>query len=239
MLGCSRRAACASFGTAFGVSRTSGSSSTAQMKDLVGPADFTLQNCGHDHDHQAHQPARPGSGLRLHVDHRGLGAELHGGHDAGQLHAQRLRGTWATPLNREICTNVPAGSYTVTGERRPGGLRLHGSLMHRHRYRDVGHSRRQETRPGRPASRWPAAGSVTCTYTNTQQLGAIEVIKTRKHAATGSGRLSTPRCDVHGHAHGRDHDRVRTRPTPTAGSASATFRSAATRSPRRCRPDIA
>lgn len=37
---------CESFGTAFGVSRSSGNSGTAQMKDLVGPADFTLANCG-------------------------------------------------------------------------------------------------------------------------------------------------------------------------------------------------
>jgi hypothetical protein len=37
---------CNSFGTAYGVSRSSGNSGTAQMKDLVGPAPFTLQNCG-------------------------------------------------------------------------------------------------------------------------------------------------------------------------------------------------
>ena len=37
---------CESFGTAFGVSRSSGNSGKAQMKDLVGPADFTLANCG-------------------------------------------------------------------------------------------------------------------------------------------------------------------------------------------------
>lgn len=37
---------CASFGTAFGVSRSSGNSGQAQMKDLVGPVPFTLANCG-------------------------------------------------------------------------------------------------------------------------------------------------------------------------------------------------
>jgi hypothetical protein len=37
---------CESFGKAFGVSRSSGNSGTAQMKDLVGPADFQLANCG-------------------------------------------------------------------------------------------------------------------------------------------------------------------------------------------------
>jgi Prealbumin-like fold domain len=37
---------CEGFGTAFGVSRSSGNSGQAQMKDLVGPADFTIANCG-------------------------------------------------------------------------------------------------------------------------------------------------------------------------------------------------
>jgi hypothetical protein len=37
---------CESFGNVFGVSRSSGNSGTAQMKDIVGPADFQLANCG-------------------------------------------------------------------------------------------------------------------------------------------------------------------------------------------------
>jgi hypothetical protein len=36
---------CITFGKAYGVSRTSGNSGTAQMKDLVGPVDFSLSNC--------------------------------------------------------------------------------------------------------------------------------------------------------------------------------------------------
>ncbi|MGH3118504.1 MAG: prealbumin-like fold domain-containing protein, partial [Gaiellales bacterium] len=35
-----------SFGNVYAVSRSSGNSGTAQMKDLVGPGDFTLQKCG-------------------------------------------------------------------------------------------------------------------------------------------------------------------------------------------------
>lgn len=37
---------CATFGTASAVSRSSGQTEQAQMKDLVGPASFTLTNCG-------------------------------------------------------------------------------------------------------------------------------------------------------------------------------------------------
>lgn len=37
---------CLSFGTGFGVSRSSGNSAQAQMKDLVGPGALDLRNCG-------------------------------------------------------------------------------------------------------------------------------------------------------------------------------------------------
>jgi hypothetical protein len=37
---------CLTFGQGFGVTRTSGNSNTAQMKDLVGPAELNLTNCG-------------------------------------------------------------------------------------------------------------------------------------------------------------------------------------------------
>ena len=37
---------CTGFGKIFGVSRSSGNSGTAQMKDLVGPGNISLTNCG-------------------------------------------------------------------------------------------------------------------------------------------------------------------------------------------------
>jgi hypothetical protein len=37
---------CEGFGTAFAVSRSSGNSATAQMKDLAGPTAFDIKNCG-------------------------------------------------------------------------------------------------------------------------------------------------------------------------------------------------
>jgi hypothetical protein len=37
---------CLSFGSVFGVTRTSGNSDTAQMKDIVGPGDINISNCG-------------------------------------------------------------------------------------------------------------------------------------------------------------------------------------------------
>ena len=38
--------ACVAFGNAYAVSRSSGNSGTAQMKDLVGPKNVNIQNCG-------------------------------------------------------------------------------------------------------------------------------------------------------------------------------------------------
>jgi hypothetical protein len=48
---------CESFGSVYGVSRSSGNSGTAQMKDLVGPGDFTLSNCGTVIIHKVTDPA--------------------------------------------------------------------------------------------------------------------------------------------------------------------------------------
>jgi uncharacterized surface anchored protein len=88
--------------------------------------------------------------------------------------------------NTEDCTNVPAGNYTVTEGADPSGFKF------------TDHSC---TATGTGTSATPASGdatrtatitmagggSVTCVYTNTQQLGAIQVTKTRKHAADGPG----------------------------------------------------
>jgi uncharacterized repeat protein (TIGR01451 family) len=48
---------CEQFGTAFGESRTSGSSTTAQMKDLVGPVNIDLSNCATPSITTTQQPA--------------------------------------------------------------------------------------------------------------------------------------------------------------------------------------
>jgi hypothetical protein len=48
---------CVTFGKAQGVSRSSGNSGQAQMKDLAGPADFSLTNCGRVIIHKKTDPA--------------------------------------------------------------------------------------------------------------------------------------------------------------------------------------
>jgi hypothetical protein len=92
---------CESFGKAFGVSRSSGNSGTAQMKDLVGPADFTLSNCGTVIIHKTTVPAG-GTGFPFTSDVTSSPAVA-----ANAAFSLDDGGT-------QTMTNVVAGSYTVT-----------------------------------------------------------------------------------------------------------------------------
>jgi Prealbumin-like fold domain len=172
---------CESFGNAFGVSRTSGSSATAQMKDLVGPAPFTLQNCGaitiikrtnprgvdQDFDFTS---TIAGSQLQCTADATPASFTLND--DAGVDNAD----------NTESCINVPAGSYTVTEGADPTGFAFESLTC------TATGTGTSATTSGKVASITIAGGgAVTCVYVNRQELGAIKVTKTRKHAADGPG----------------------------------------------------
>ena len=104
--------------------------------------------------------------------------------------------------NIEDCINVPAGTYTVTEGANPTGFAFNNFSC---------------TSTGTGTSTTPTSsttqknvsitiaggGVVTCTYVNDQQLGAIEVTKTRKYAADGPGRPSASRRDLHGQQRAR------------------------------------
>jgi uncharacterized surface anchored protein len=81
---------------------------------------------------------------------------------------------------------VPAGNYTVTEGADPTGFN----------FTDLSCTATGTGTSATPSSgsatktasiTMAGGGSVTCVYTNTQQLGAIQVTKTRKHAADGPG----------------------------------------------------
>jgi hypothetical protein len=172
---------CETFGKAFGVSRSSGNSGQAQMKDLVGPANFTLTNCGqitiikHTNPRGVDQnfdftSTIAGSQLTCTADTTPASFTLN---DAAGVD---------NAANTEDCVNVPAGSYTVTEGADPAGFAF-GSLT----CVSTG-TGTSATTAGKVASITLAGGGrVTCTYVNNQQLGAIKVTKTRKHAADGAG----------------------------------------------------
>lgn len=162
---------CDTFGTAFGVSRSSGSSATAQMKDLVGPAPFMLTNCGTVK-------------IIKHTDPRGINQSFGFTSTVGGTSANGTVNNTPFSLNdngnttgdstgnTRLMTNVPPGSYTVTeNDPSSSGFALESLTC------TTGGS--QDSTNALQANITIAAGdTVTCTYTNERQLGAIKITKT-------------------------------------------------------------
>jgi Prealbumin-like fold domain len=159
---------CASFGKAFGVSRSSGNSDTAQMKDLVGPADFSLSNCGEIKIIKHTDP--PGVDQNFDFTSTIAGSELSCSPDTTPASFTLNDSADDT----EDCTNVPAGSYTVTEGADPTGFTLKSLSC----TASSGSSGSQDaTDPKKANITLIANGLVTCTYVNQQQLGAIKITK--------------------------------------------------------------
>ena len=174
---------CESFGKAYAVSRSSGNSGTAQMKDLVGPADFNLQNCGsvtiikrtapRDLDQNfSYTSTLAGAQMSCTADATPASFTLND------------EGAGDTSSNTETCTNVPAGSYTVTEGADPAGFA----------FTDLSCTASGTGTSATPASgsatrtasiTLAGGGSVTCVYTNTQQLGAIKILKNSTKSGNG------------------------------------------------------
>jgi hypothetical protein len=165
---------CRTFGTAFGVSRTSGNSGTAQMKDLVGPANFSLTNCGQIKIVKRTNPRGvnqafgftstiPASATCT-ADTTPASFSLN---DNGNTSSDSAG-------NTENCTNVPAGGpYTITEDNDPTGFAFSSLTC-----TTTGAGTSAST-SGKVASATIAGGGVvTCVYTNQQQLGAIKITKT-------------------------------------------------------------
>jgi len=184
---------CESFGKAYAVSRSSGNSGTAQMKDLVGPANFNLTNCGTVKIIKQTNPRGinqnfsftsnlAGAQMTCTADTTPASFTLNDQGNAGKTLGSTADAQNSTG-NTENCLNVPAGSYTVSESATdPTGF-VFDSLN----CTSTG-TGTSTTTSGRTASITLAGGgTVTCLYINKQQLGAIKITKTRKHAASGSG----------------------------------------------------
>ena len=174
--------ACAAFGTASGVSRSSGNSGTAQMKDLVGPGSFTLSNCGRVTIIKHTNPA----GLDQSF---GFTSTLSGTCTSDSTPAAFNLNAGGT--DTEDCTNVPTGNYTVTEGAEPTGFALQSLTC----VASGGGSGTQDATVAEKANISVTANSVvTCTYLNQQQLGAIRVNKTT--IKTGHAALQGATFDV-------------------------------------------
>jgi hypothetical protein len=163
---------CKSFGTAFGVSRSSGNSGTAQMKDLVGPVDFTLANCGKVITRKVTDPSGDTStsfGFTTNVSTT----------PSTTTSPFSLKDGEANPI-----TNVNPGSSLNVTEGNPGSNYVLQTI-----------NCSASTVPSGNISTSTATRAVTfsiaagetldCTFTNKLQLGAIKITKTTTKGNVG------------------------------------------------------
>ena len=173
---------CNSFGRAFAVSRSSGSSATAQMKDLAGPINFNLTNCGQIKIIKRTNPRglNQAFGFTSTIpaastcvgDATPAAFSLN---DSGNTSADNA-------ANTEDCTNVPAGTYTVTEGADPAGFAFNNYSC---QVSGTGTSTSAGASAKQVSITIAGGGVVTCVYTNDQQLGAIKITKTSKKTGNG------------------------------------------------------
>jgi Prealbumin-like fold domain len=179
---------CEAFGSVFLKSRSS-ASFPAEVKDFVAPVPVNISNCGtiniikHTNPRGIDQnfsytstipdPAQGSTTPTCTLDSTPSSFTLND--DAG-VDPDPIAGS----ANTEHCVNVPAGSYTVTEGTLSANFVLESLTC------TPGGSQ-DGTDPAKANITVVPGGTVTCTYTNKQQLGAIKVTKTRKHAVDGPG----------------------------------------------------
>jgi hypothetical protein len=180
---------CVNFGKASASSRSSGNSNSSNMFDIAGPGDFNLQNCGtikiikHTNPRGLNQDFSFTSGTGSPVTGI-LAGTCTGGSGTGNTPASfKLNdtGNAGPPVkdstaNTFTCVDVPAGSYKVTeGSPDPTGFDFNDVSC----TASTGSSGTQDATTEKQVNiTLLAGGTVTCTYVNDQQLGAIKVTKT-------------------------------------------------------------
>jgi hypothetical protein len=168
--------ACTAFGKTFGVSRSSGNSATAQMKDLVGPGNINITNCGRVIIRKATVPSPdPTDTTFSYTTTGGLNPATFG-----------LKNGQA----RDYGGNVFAGSYSVT-EADPGPNFELTSLDCSASTTSHGTSINTDLDAGTVSFDLKPLDTVDCTYTNTLQRGALRILKnsTKGGAVTNSGAV--------------------------------------------------
>jgi hypothetical protein len=153
---------CSPFSSAYVKSRSS-DAFTSAVKDFIAPVSISLDTCGK-------------LTIIKHTDPAGIdedfGYTTTGGLDPSTFTLNDA-GT-----DTQVYDNLQPGTYTVTEDADPFGFVLQSLTC-------VGAG---GSSSDRTATAVIVAGSdITCTYVNEQQLGAIRVVKTRKHAADGPG----------------------------------------------------
>jgi hypothetical protein len=172
--------ACESFGSAFAVSRSSGNSAQAQMKDLVGPGEVDIQNCGSVVIRKVTSPDPDPLDTSFSYTTTG-GLE----DDTAPLDQFSLKNGGSQDYGSE----VQAGSYSVA-ESNPGanyalsGIDCSASSLTNGSTIQIGADSDFDAGDTTVSFTLAAQDTIDCTYTNTLQVGALLIEK--KSTKTGN-----------------------------------------------------
>jgi hypothetical protein len=181
---------CVAFGKVYAVSRSSGNSGQAQMKDLVGPGDIDLQNCGSIIIRKVTDPAGDTT--------TDFAYTTTGGLDPATFNLKDGE-------NEDYGAEVEAGSYSVT-ETDPGpdyvltdidcsaSDTTNGSSI------DIGADGVFDDGDDTISISLVGQDSIDCTFTNTLQTGAVKVTKTAKNANCALAEGAPEGCDASNNA---------------------------------------
>jgi hypothetical protein len=163
---------CTAFGKAYAVSRSSGNSGTAQMKDLVGPGDINITNCGNVIIHKVTDPSPDATDTTFDYT-------TTGGLDPATFSLKDGE-------TFDYGNDVFAGSYSVT-ETDPSPEFMLTDLDCS--ASDLSHGSTVTENVGTRTASFDLKplDTIECTYTNTLQVGALRILKD----STKGGPVST------------------------------------------------
>ncbi|WP_350275285.1 prealbumin-like fold domain-containing protein [Kribbella sp. HUAS MG21] len=195
---------CEAFGKTYAVSRSSGNSATAQMKDLVGPGNINITNCGNVIIRKVTVPSPDPTDTTF-------GYTTTGGLSAG---------FGLKNGQNQSFSNVLTGSYSVT-ETDPAPTFAFTSLDCS--ASNVSHGTTINTSGRTVSFDLKPLDTVDCTYTNTLQQGALRILKTS--TKTGNPLVSTAGAafSVTGSTNFTVRDNNTGSPAGTKSDASATI----------------
>lgn len=168
---------CEAFGSAFAVSRSSGNSGTAQMKDIVGPGEVNITNCGGVIIRKRTSPSPDPTNTSF-------GFTTSGGLSPSSFALKNGE-------SRDFGTGIPSGTYSVTESDPSPNFTLSNIDCSAS---DLSHGSTVTTNPTTRSvdiSLKPL-DTIDCTFTNTLQQGAIRIEKT----STKGGGLAGAEFDI-------------------------------------------
>jgi hypothetical protein len=174
---------CKAFGSAFLKSRSS-ASFPAEVKDFIAPKPVNISNCGEVRIIKKTNPR--GVDQKFHftstIPSSSTCTETK---DPSSFTLNDVGNTTSNSTkNTEKCADVPVGTYTVTEGADPAGFTFNNYAC---QAQGSGTSVGEGESAKQAKFTIAPGGLVTCVYTNDQNVGAIKITKTRKHAADGSG----------------------------------------------------